>query len=203
VASPKSEKRDLRSSPVLSVLEGELGRLTWKPSDDFIRRVERARRRKMGRGMGLGLVAVSLIGGAAFTFSATTYELSALLSVLGALLLFGAVWLMRAAQRAPPFPFAVFEDGVFVPATFESSPGISKFGPARAMRRSKIEAVEDMRRDGDRAIIVWTLAGYGGVVSGKVGEVTMSQEEQDAALDGFLGAVQAIGVQRKGKDKVA
>ncbi len=203
MASPEREERDPRASTILSTLEGALGPLTWKPSDDLIRRVERARRRKMGRGMGLGLVAVSLIGAAALTFTAATYEVSALLAVVAALVLFGAAWLVREAQGAPPFPFAVFKEGVFVPATFESSPGISKFGPARAMPRSKIKAVEDMRTGGDRAVIVWTREGYGGVVSGKVGEVAMTQEEQDAALDGFLAALRATGLDKQAKDEAA
>src|SRR5206468_9400573 len=109
-----------------------------------------------------------------------------------ALLFFGALWLMRDARVAPPFPFAVFEGGVFVSATFENALDSQKFGPARAIRLSKIKAVEDIRRKGERAVIVWTRAGYGGVVTGRVGDVELSKDEHSAALDGFLGALKGI-----------
>jgi hypothetical protein len=36
-------------------------------------------------------------------------------------------------------------------------------------------------------------------VTGRVGEVALSRSEQDAALDGFLNALKAIGVEAKSK----
>ena len=95
------------TTPVIELLQKELGRLTWMPSYDIVRRVERARRRKSGRGLGLGFIGIAFAGGAALTFSPESFAASASLATAAGLLFMGSFWLMRDARVAPPFPFAV------------------------------------------------------------------------------------------------
>jgi hypothetical protein len=115
-------------SPVLEALQEELGRVTWLPSYDLVKSVERSHRRKSGRGLGLGFIGAAVAGGAALTFSPDSFAVSASLASAAGLLFLGSFWLVREARAAPPFPFAVFEEGVFVPATFENALDVQKFG---------------------------------------------------------------------------
>lgn len=186
---------ELPPSPVLAFLIREFGPVKWLPPRELVERVARERTKTFQRGLALGLGAVASILAAVATVGPGTYSFSTIFTALAVLLFVGCVWLTKSARDAPPFPFAVFEDGVFVPATFENIPGLQKMGPARAIRKSKIKRIEDVRREGGRAILLWTKAGTGGIVSVPVGDAKIPPEEPDRVLDGFKEALLSIGIQ--------
>ena len=181
--------------PAVKFLSQELGPLQWAPPPSVIARVEAARRGKMRLGLGLGLGALVAVAASVLTVAPGLYGIATVSTVLAVLLFAASVWLTGAARRAPPFPFAVFEEGVFVPATFENLPGLQKVGPARAVRRSRVKRFEDVRLPEGRAILLWTKTGTGGIVSGRVGDVDIPAGEVDPLLDGFKAALRAIGIQ--------
>jgi len=160
----------------------------------LVARVAAFRKRRVRDGLKLlALGALALVVGA-LSIAPGTYTLATIFTLMGFLLLAVGFWAWRSVRPGTPLSLAVFDNGVLVPATFQSVPGIARLGGPHAFLKSELATVEDMRRPEGRAVILRTRAGSGGIVSGQIEGVRLSHEETEWLLDDLLRALVPLGL---------
>ena len=110
-------------------------------------------------------------------------------------------WAWRSVRPGSPVSLAVFDNGVLVPATFQSAPGIARLGGPHAFLQSELATIEDLRRPEGRAVILRTRAGSGGIVSGQIEGVRLSHQEAEWLLDDLLRALVPLGLKAQRQDE--
>jgi hypothetical protein len=174
-----------------------MGAVVWGPTGPLIERGRRAKKRLRNNFLILALLGAAVIAAAAqgpgLSDTARMFVGAAGLLSVG----FGVGQWMRAGDADRPW-LAVLERGVLMPASFASAPGLGRIGPPCLIPLEDAENFDDLKRPEGRAVLVWTDVGTGGFVSNRIGAVEMDPDEVDGVLDGFVEALQRIGVRRKG-----
>lgn len=174
-------------SPWRARLRAELGALLWEPPAGA--RTPRSAQDLIGR---LGFLAVGvgllpLVYGASMEVTAPVAEAFPPI-IAGATLMVAGVLMLLAARPGPPFPFAVFEGGIFVASSMMSAPGIQEVRGARFIAWAQATRLEDMRGPEGRAVLVWMGTGEAGLAS-LAPDAALDEKERDAVFDALLAAV--------------
>lgn len=172
----------------------ELGAQRWGPPPDLVARVADFRKRRVRDGLKLMALAGLTLAAGAFTVAPGTYTVATIFTLTGLLLVAVGFWAWRSVRPGTPVSLAVFENGVLVPETFQSVPGIAKLGGPHAFLKSELAAVEDLRRPEGRAVILRTRAGSGGIVSRQIEGVQLTHQEAEWLLDDLLKALVPLGL---------
>jgi hypothetical protein len=174
-----------------------LGERRWSITPELEARVRAAQRRRRMDGLkatAVGVLALALGGAAALP---GTYDVATVFMIIGLLLIAVGAWAWRSGSQGGDDIVAVYENGVLVPSTFESVPGISTVGGPKIFLRAEIVRAEDVRGPEGRAVVLRTAGGRGGIVSGRIGTVRMTPEETERVLDEFLRALTSLGIKTR------
>jgi hypothetical protein len=172
----------------------ELGAQRWGPPPELVARIADFRKRRVRDGLKLTALGGLALAAGAVSIAPGTYTVATIFTLMGFLLLAVGFWAWRSVRPGTPVSLAVFDNGVLVPETFQSVPGIAKLGGPHAFLKSELATVEDMRRPEGRAVVLRTRSGGGGIVSRRIEGVQLTHQEAERLLDDLLKALAPLGL---------
>jgi hypothetical protein len=166
-----------------------LGKLLWAPAAELTKRAEESAERRVMQGALVLVVGFAVMGLGALLVAPGTETNATGVMVFGAFLVVAGFWLARSAGISGSAMVGVFENGLLLPASFEGGPDLETLSGPAVIRREEIDSIKEIKRGGERALLVLSIGRRNGVLTRQLEGANLSAQEGDALMKEFSEAL--------------